>query len=304
MPIFDRGYRHWSGRFLGPLYRWSAITKTVIKIGFRSVIIKRFIWLAWIPAGYFAIIFFLIGKSTQEGNLANFAVLDLLHRVIGNEALGLVNRNTGEVIYFIWERVFHALHNSQMWVIIILSGIVGSPLISNDIRGKSFLLYYSRPITLFEYFVGKFVGVLFFIAFVSLIPNLVIYIISVAFSPSLNVLAYTYDIIGKIFLSYLAVGIPITLMVLFLSSLTKEPRYAAFAWFAMCIGGEIGFRILSAQGTNDSFLISFAELVRGLLAFIYRVGHQNVNLVLMATGFLCLFALVITFRKITAPIRL
>lgn len=66
MPLHDVGYRRWNGTQSGFSSRWFAITNKGFEIALRSHWVKRMMFLAWLPAIYFGIAFFLFEKFVES----------------------------------------------------------------------------------------------------------------------------------------------------------------------------------------------------------------------------------------------
>lgn len=66
MPLHDVGYRRWSGEQSGYGMRWFAITNKGFEIALRGQIVRRMMFLAWLPAFYFGIGFFLFESYVER----------------------------------------------------------------------------------------------------------------------------------------------------------------------------------------------------------------------------------------------
>ncbi|MFN5947494.1 MAG: hypothetical protein ACK43N_03240, partial [Pirellulaceae bacterium] len=76
------------------------------------------------------------------------------------------------------------LRNTQAFLMVILVGIVAPPLISQDLRTRAYLIYFSRPIDRWEYILGKFGVVGFFLLLISTGPARLGFFVGVLLSPS------------------------------------------------------------------------------------------------------------------------
>jgi ABC-2 type transport system permease protein len=145
---------------------------------------------------------------------------------------------------------------------VLLVGLVAPPLISQDIRSRAFLLYFSRPLTRGEYLLGKLGSVWFFLAMISTIPALVLYFMGVVLSPSLSVVSATWDLPIRIVGASVVLMLPTSALALCLSSMTQESRYAGFSWFAIWILGWFTYgaaQSAEAFKANQEFEIRNAE---------------------------------------------
>jgi hypothetical protein len=129
-------------------------------------------------------------------------------------------------------------------------------LISQDIRSRAFLLYFSRPLSRFEYLLGKLSTLWVYLALISVVPCLVLYCMGVCLSPSLTVVTATWDIPIRIVGAAIVLMLPASSLALCLSSLSQESRNAGFAWFAIWILGWFTFGAVTfaeAFHTHDRF---------------------------------------------------
>jgi len=127
---------------------------------------------------------------------------------------------------------------SQAILILMIVGFVAPPLISQDLRSRAYLLYFSRPIGKLEYIFGKLAVPGAYIMFVSSIPALILYFFAILMSPSADVFWTTWDIPLRIIVSTVVLIMPTASLALMLSSLTEESRFATFAWFATWVLGH------------------------------------------------------------------
>ena len=69
----------------------------------------------------------------------------------------------------------------SFWAV-LLAALVGAPLIAEDRRAHALPLYFSRPISHFDYVVGKFLALAFFLSLLLVAPPICMYLIDVGFS--------------------------------------------------------------------------------------------------------------------------
>jgi hypothetical protein len=148
------------------------------------------------------------------------------------------------------------------------------------VRSKAFLLYFSKPISSWEYLLGKLSVALFFISTITLFPALLLYAISIAFSPDLGTLVATAPIVLRIFVAALVVGVPASSVALLLSSLTKDHRIAAFAWMALWIVGWVAHRVITFSAQQDfqapewTLMLSLREVALNATSAVFDLsGH-------------------------------
>jgi hypothetical protein len=302
MPIYEFGYRPWHGRRRPWWLRWFPITRAGVGLAFQNRMLRRLMFIAWMPLLYYGLVFFVLGKVTEPGTLGPPPSSPLRPTIrlvppppvrptdadsfeaIGSRMLGLPlgekRRDDPRALRAsIWSWSFyHYMRLPQLLALFLVVTIVGPPLIAHDVRAKSFLLYFSKPITRWDYLAGKAGVLLSFSALVTLAPALVLYAISIGFSPSLGAILDTWSTVIKVFAAFAVTSVPAALLVLFYSSLSREPRFATFAWVATCIVGELFYWVLlAAESWRNSrwiFLVSPRQIAQVAIGAIFDVSEQ------------------------------
>ena len=281
MPVFELGYRHWEGERTSRAFRWMAISRTGISLAFRCKILRRLVFSAWAPLLYFGPFFFGVGYVTDSTRTVRQRAewTPFLRVALGREIAQRVQNDPESLRPLIWSVAFHRfIALPQSLIMIVLVAIAGAPLIAQDVGSKAFLVYFSKPITKWEYLLGKAGTVLFFILLVTLFPALVLYAASIAVSPSVRAIGDTWTMIPRLFASAAIVSIPATALVLFLSSLAREARYVAFGWIAVWALGETAYLVLRTlpglQGSAWITLVSPWECVNAVIGAIFDVPRQ------------------------------
>ena len=273
MPIYELGYRAWAGERVPAIRRWLAITRTECAIAYRgSKLLRRALVLAWMPLLYFGPLFFAVGWVADQGNsLTEGSILaEMLREFISPQLVEQLHEHPGLFLPSVWALVFFFYFAYvQSFLAMIVLAIAGPPLVSKDLRSKAFLLYFSKPIGYWEYYLGKLGAVLVFLGGITLLPALFLYLVSIIFSPAgTTTLFGTGLILARIVAASLVISLPLATVVLLLSSLTRDRRIATFGWMALWIMGEVAFRMVSfevygarpADPTAWSFLLSLREV--------------------------------------------
>ena len=282
MPIHEIGYRHWEGATRGPLVRWLAITRRGVGLAFRNKLLRKVFIAVYAPVLYFAPLFLAIGFATQpgvgEGAMGNFWT-ERVEDFFGHEAMAriaaepLVARQAAWSLGFFYYFSFIA-----PFAAFLVIAFVGPPLISRDVRSRSFLLYFSKPITIWEYVLGKGGVLASYIVAVSLVPALLFYTVSILFAPSLGALFDTWTTAARIGVAGLAFAIPVSVLMLVLSSLVRDSRYATFAWIVLVVFGEMTYLIASQLNRFEEqgwiVLFSIRQSLVAIYAKIFDVNGQ------------------------------
>ncbi len=320
MAIHDVGYRAWKGSLNSPWTRWTVITRTGVRRAWQSTWLKRMMLFAWIPAVWFAAGFFL-----WEQLLLNQDALQEIPPFLVDELHDLELEGFSGGIYIEDERV--ARHSVWSWLLyfffrypqgglmVLMVGIIAPPLISQDVRSRAFLLYFSRPIARWQYALGKLATVWIYLLMISAAPALLLYVLGVFMSPSVQVIGDTWDLPLRIIAASGVLMIPMASLALCLSSLTEESRYAGFAWFAVWILGGFAYAVMTAveleitKEPDSSILdkwspLSLYHALGEVQSWVFGFApFEQIQFAALLLVLITLISTAILFRRISAPLR-
>ena len=274
MGLFQIGYRSYEGPRTHRAMRWLPITRTGTAIVAQSKLVRWITRFAYLPLFYLAPIFFFVGRATEPGGLEGPSG-ELSRQALPPGLVDLLQDDPSRLREAVWATSFAFMGSLQLWMVAVLTALVGPILISDDIRSRAFLIYFARPVSRLDYIVGKAGVNVSFLARVTLIPSLLLYAVSILFSPSLETILQTLPVLLKLILAGLGVIVPASLVMLTLSSIVRQPRYAAAGWISLCLFGAMVHPLLQStqalQGAKWTFLLSPAETVRAFQFGLYDV---------------------------------
>lgn len=260
MAIHDLGYRSWTGTRSGGTNRWWVIASTGIQRAWQSPWLRRMIGAAWLPAFFYALGFFFWEKSLITPGWTDFIrmfVQAAPSEIAEVAKAGFQADNIAEARHGMWSwLLFSFFRRSQAVLMVAVIGLIAPRLISQDIRSRAFLLYFSRPLSRIEYVVGKFVTVVFYLMLISTIPAIMLYLLGILLSPSTAVFWQTWDLPLRIMAASAVLAIPTAGLALCLSSLTQESRIAGFAWFAIWV---LGWMVHGSMSTVETFQHAYQQ---------------------------------------------
>jgi ABC-2 type transport system permease protein len=326
MPIHSSSYRAWNGERVNRWARVGTICYTGVTRASQSRWLRRLLISAVLPLMFFGLSFFLFEQSSRDPEIwRGFSAMVMrmpaensIRAAVMANPINATPEQLDAIRHPVWSTMLLAfLRYPQAFLMVILVGIVAPPLISQDLRTRAYLIYFSRPISRIEYVTGKVGVVAFYLTAISIVPAMILYVVAVMLSPSVNVVASTWDLPFRIVLASALMILPTTLVALAISSLTLESRYAGFAWFAMWIIGHVTYSALivvpSIEAAQDQVefspgwrLLTSPYQVLGVVQS-YAFGLTNDPDVVLPS-FLMLTAasvasLVILLRRVTAPMR-
>ena len=237
MPIHDQSYRHWEGTFKSHSFRWWVITKAGLRIILQR---KLFLLLVMAPS---AINFI--------GSGAAIYLMQAIFKVPVNEMF------------------FLGFFGRQGFFIILICVFGGSGLIANDLKNNSLQLYFSKPLTRLDYLVGKSAIVMILMAFLTVVPGVILFLERTLLPNGMDFLKDNYWMLGSIVLYSFILTLPTGLLILALSSITRNSRYAAISFIAILVGTPILSEMLRAVSKSESAI--FISYVRNMVILGQRL---------------------------------
>ena len=212
MPIHDHSYRHWKGELKSHGFRWWVITKEGLRI-----ILRRKLFLLFILAPP-AIHFFATGAIVYGVNIYGTLFGDL----------SIINAK------FLFDFL-----TRQSFSIVLICVFGGAGLIANDLKNNALQFYFSKPLTRLDYLAGKLAIVMVLVGLVTVVPGVLLFVENAVLSKGATFLREKYWVAGSIALYSLILTLSTSLLILALSAMTRNGRYAAVCFIAILVGTPI-----------------------------------------------------------------
>lgn len=309
MPVFDLGYRAWEGERTPPALRWRAIAAMEIRKAWRSTIVRRVLIVTWLPVLYFggAVFAYEQAASMSRGQMMDHLRHGFLSQFFERHEVQRMTDNPEQLRSIVWTRIaFWFLRGPQSLALIVLLGVVGAPLIAHDVRSRAFVLYFSRPVSRLEYLAGKAGAHATYLAAITLLPGLLLYVTGLALSPGLEVMRETYALPLRVVASSVVMIVPTTLLMLVLSSLTREPRYATFGCYVLWGFGALAYAVIEAAGVKGIWYVLspwHAQVYAQEYIFGIRELDTKATWSFAALVGVCALSVPLLWRRISAPMR-
>jgi len=168
MGIRQKGYHRWEGELTDSPLRWLPIFFN----GIRSVFKKR---RAKLLFAFCSILFLVFLGAIYISTKEELKMLSDLVRVIQSDAA---------IFYHFYINPF------MVFSLILLAIFSGSDLISRDIQFQSITLYLSKPISRWDYLVGKYSIVLFYLLLYTLLPGTLLILAKIIFTGKITISLY------------------------------------------------------------------------------------------------------------------
>ena len=160
-------------------------------------------------------------------------------------------------------KFFYDFLSMQTFFIVLICVFGGAGLIANDLKNNVLQMYFSKPLKRVDYLVGKLVTIMTLLTFVTFILAFLLFLENLLLGETGEFLRQNYWMLGSIFLYSLVLTLPTGLLILALSSLTKNNRYAAISFAAIVLFTPVIFEMLKNifKTSKIAFISYWANLV-------------------------------------------
>lgn len=292
MPIYDRGYRRFEGEMSRRFLNFLVIAKSEIQLRFtRKLLLFLLIIPSFLPALIMMIVVYVMLQAmSMEGGAGQTAMM---------LAQSFMNQVDGG-FYFLFFKI-HAFVFLLLW-----GAFVGSDLIANDRKTNALELYFTRPITRFDYLLGKFTTLFFFLLLTTLVPALLLYTFAVLIAPEGayfehdSYYAATKVIPKAIVLFSFLQAVVASLVMLALSSMGRSWILIGAIWGGVYLFSRIVYQIVQElSGSPKAVVLSLCDslLAVGNKLFEIDTGVDNWKAAAIMLAVVSGFSLVILLRK-------
>jgi ABC-type transport system involved in multi-copper enzyme maturation permease subunit len=279
MAIYDQSYTPWTGTYTSRADRIRAMIAMELALPFRNTWVLIIVLSAFAIVGSWLLVLFLI-TSAQVPPL--FAVGNQIYRE------GFFNNPLFSMI------------------LMVLSATVGASLISRDVRHRALLMYFSRSITRADYLLGKFLALVLFLLFVTLVPGLALFLGQIGMGQERLSAGERLGDLGSIVLHSLILTIPMSAVVLAFSSLTKRTYLAAILWVIFYfVSTSLSPTLVFALKTDWPKMLSWQNLTAHLGDLCYAQRGPSVHVLdcgpglpLLILGSVTLLSLALVWRRL------
>ncbi|MCB0074414.1 MAG: hypothetical protein KDE20_23270 [Caldilineaceae bacterium] len=319
MPIIDLGYRAWTGERTSRWVRPLAITQTGLQLVWRTVWLRRLLMFAWLPILPVGVGFFIFEQSLNSEAQQVF-LIDVMEDAFQRPDIAeILRQDPTQARHQIWGQMLYSYFRYPQSInMVLLFGLVAPRIISFDIRSRAHLLYFSRPLTVVEYLIGKALILISLLTLTTVIPALTCYLLGVLLSPDLAAFYQTWDFPFRIGLAAILFALPTASLAILLSSFTHDSRYASFAWFAIWVLGWVTYGVLtSTELINNQGASVFASSTNiRLLSLYHALGDvqaaafgiladpSEANSAMMLVGVITIVSIVVTYYRVAGQLRL
>lgn len=287
MPIYPQTYRTYDGS-LRRSFRWWTVLEQELRLLARARIFRLLLLLAFIHFLFYFMVVSLYDFSRQNQQLFMQSNLDFILRMR---------------MFMVDEKLFYMFLRMQSGLVFVVMIYAGAGMICNDFQNNLMEVYFAKPLTWFDYALGKFFALVAVGLMLTALPATLLDLYHNAMMASWDELENSFWWIGASWGFSLAIVLPCVAGVLAASAISTSQRYAAIAVFMIAIASS-AMGVLLAQMLRDPWY-----LILSVPMVVNRVGHacflvtrtfmpvswQQCTVVL---AILCAICLVIVFRRV------
>ena len=240
MSLHDVSYQHWDGSHAGIWTRRWVIASNGLRSCLANKWARHLILVAWMLCLVQVAILFGLGQLLVEESLVYGLIgqLDSQGRVFVS---GLVNwlaehpeisvRTTYNILFF-----FFATYARFLAMVAVV--LVIPHLITRDLSSRAIIIYSSKAVTRFDYFVGKFGTVFGLLCLIWLGPLLTAWIAGNALSSNWHFFWHSRSALFNLLTYVLTAMTVLSLVSMGLSSLSHKPRATTIYWVVFWFAGN------------------------------------------------------------------
>lgn len=265
MSIYARRYSRYEGETEPAKVRFAVIADTEVRRLFQQKWVRRLIFMAWSPVVF----------------LTGMLYIELLLKKATN-----VEQVSSDVFYY--------LFRSETWFVAIMMAAFGAGMIAKDVGGRALTLYFTRPVSVSQYLMGKLLAVMVTVLGVTLLPGIVLAVVQLLMSDPMRGGVFL-DTLWRVGAWSLLVAFVSSAAILLLSALGTSTRYVGLVWLALFLFLDVARGVLeSVVGENRLLdLISLRSLFYAFAELLFRgeTAQLPAAVALLLLGAFCFAAL-------------
>lgn len=287
MPIYDKGYRAFDGAVKRRM-RWM----TMVRQEWRIIYKRKIFWLLMAPS--------ILGTII----LGVYVYLVDIIASAPNHPWASAAQEFGTSSAVVSGPLFFAFISYMAPFVFLAIILAGGGLISNDFRYNLVDIYFSKPLSWFDYAFGKFMILALIGLGATLLPVCILLLLHISFVPTVETLKAMRWIPFQAAGYSLTIVVPSALCTLASSAFFSSQRFAAITVFMVLFINSIFFSILSELVREQSLMVmAFPVAVTRLGEYFFDPPNpQLADISPMWSGVLwgvvCVLAAIVVIRKV------
>lgn len=231
MAIHEQNYVSYQGP-LDDSGGWKVFARTTFRLAWSFTRTKLLLFALWIP------VIISLGLVFVE-----YGLREKLPMNMGNDAAPSVT-------------VVTAFLQMQFFSAALLMMASGCNAIADDLKYRTFQIFFSRPVERWEYILGKWLGLFGLCSLVTIVPAVLVGGLRAAYFSRTDIASAVYEqTLAGLGISVL-IAVVVASIVLGLSSITRRTSYAVLAWIGVLVVPLIvtGIVATASEGSSSAQL--------------------------------------------------
>ncbi len=240
MSLHDVSYQHWEGRHYGIWRRRWVIASNGLKAWLDNKWVRNLVLLTWTLVLVAVAVLFLIGQLLVEDSML-YKLVDQFGDQVRGFVEGLVDWLTKhpEISVRVTHNLFFYFFASQLRLFAMIAVALVIPhLIARDLSSRAIIIYSSKAINRFDYFLGKFGTVFGLLTLMWLGPVLAAWVAGNLLAPDWGFFWHSRGALFNSLLYMLSAMFALSIVGLGVSALSPKPRLAMSYWIIFWLIGN------------------------------------------------------------------
>lgn len=274
MSALTHGYQHWQGTSTSIWQRRWTITRTGLRLCWRSKLLKGIFAVVWVSALGLIAFHFLVGQMLSSES----ALVAFVTQNFGRKAKAITDGLAAWILLYPDVTIDGLFRFTLLYISILYStlcyfavALFVPKLISHDLSSRAILIYNSKALTRFDYLLGKFGIVFVILSLLVVAPLTVIWFLSNLLSPDWSFFWHGFPALVRALAAGSITVMALSLLALAVSALVKKTSTATALWIVLWLVS--GFIASAAEQVFPwGHYLSPANCLREITAQLFDVG--------------------------------
>jgi hypothetical protein len=240
MTLYDAHYKHWQGQHLGLWRRRRAIATTGLSALCQIRWMRHLITIAWVGCVAHAMILFFMSQLMVPDSIVVewLGNLNRQLQTLGGGLASWLSAHPEISVRTSYDLIAYFFATNLQTLAFAAIAIALPQLITRDLASNAIIIYSSKAVSRFDYFLGKFATVFGLLALIWLGPMCVAWFAGNLLSTHWHFFWHSRATLGHELLFILIAMFVLSLLALGVSAISSRVRSVVVAWIALWLLGN------------------------------------------------------------------
>lgn len=240
MPLIDTGYHHYEGGYRGVWYRRAVIASVGFRASLANQWMKRLVTMVWMAALALTTLLFFVGQLLVEDSFV-FGIVDSLNpglRGLFNGIMRWLVEHPEVSVHTVYNFLFYQFTTGTAFLSYIAIAIAIPHLITTDLASRALLVYSSKAVNRFDYFLGK-LGIVFGLLSITWLgPVIAVWFLSNLLAPDWHFFLHSRHALLNAVLYIIPSMVVLCILALGISATSTKEKSTSAAWIGLWLLGN------------------------------------------------------------------